>query len=307
MDQDKPEIFFYGRVNGQNYNLVKYNYHSNEISAKANKLPGGGTSIEMRLYSTENGQELFFPQGTKLDVYDAGDLNYKYELAPENIGGYDDFAYLGNNIFCFTTSKAIFTYKRTNANLEFIDKKEHFSTHFGNGNYHLIPLKGNEILVGYFQEPQSFKFSISSTGKISNQQLVNIPIKSRWKKKTLYSPERDYVVNLLENRLYSTNSFNLEDSFEKPYYPSGISRNGNLILGSSNNPDDYSGNESTFERKIQLYNLSTGKVTTVESKGFPHLLFENYLGQIISISSGFYRQNLENSTPKPDIFVEVIQ
>lgn len=307
MEQDKPEIFLYGREQNGQGNLIKYNYQNNEISATANKLPEAMTSIPMQLHNSDNGRELFFPQGNALTVYDANDLSYKYKLTPGESAGYTDFAYLGNNIFSFTTGNVIYTYKRNNANLEFIEKKEHFTTHWGTGNYHLVLLKDQEILVGHFREAQSFKFVVSSTGKISDGEPVNIPVKSHYQKKTLYSPEKEYVINLLENKLYSTRSFGLQESFESPYFPSGISRDGNLILGSNNDPQERITNESIHERKARIYNLTTGKLTTIESKGYPHLLFEDHAGQIISISSGFKRESLDKNAPKPDIFLEVIQ
>lgn len=307
VDPDKPEIFFYGRENDYDFTLFKYNYQSHQITATANKKPEVSTSINMRVYTGYNGKELFFPQGNALAVYNAEDLSFKYKLVPGNISSFDDFVYLGNGVFCFTNSKSIYTFRRTNANLELIAKREHFTTHFSSGNYHLIPLKNGEILVGHYQESKSFKFSINATGEITGGELVNIPINSRWEKKTLYSAEKNYIVNLLENKLYSTLSFSLQEAFESPYFSSGISRNGNLILGSNNDPQLSISNESIHEKKARIFNLSTGKLTTVETKGYPHLLFEDHAGQILSISSGFKRESLEKNAPKPDIFVEVIQ
>lgn len=80
-----------------------------------------------------------------------------------------------------------------------------------------------------------------------------------------------------------------------------------MILGSNNDPQLSISNESIHEKKARIFNFSTGKPITLESKGYPHLLFENHAGQIISISSGFKRESLEKNAQEPDIFVEVIQ
>lgn len=307
IDKEQPEIYFYGREQDGNYNLVKFNYQNQEISATANKLPDLMNGINMRLYNTDNGKELFFPQGNGLSIYDATNLTFKYKIIAEKSPGFGDFAYLGNNIFAFTDSGNIYTYKRTNSNLEFIEQKTHFTTHFGSNNYYLIPLKDQKLLIGHFNEPKSYKFSIDESGKISEGELVDIPFKSHYRKNILYSPNRNYIINFSENKIYSTETFSLKGSFENPYFPTGISTDGNLILGSNNDPEWYPDNESIHEKKARIYNLTTGQLLTFDTKGYPLRLFENKAGQIISISSGFKRQNLEGSMPKPDIFVEIVK
>jgi hypothetical protein len=300
------EIFFYGRSAAGQSQLIKYNYQNHEVAAIANKQPEAMTSIHMQVHNSETGNELFFAQGNALAVYDASNLSYKYELKPEGMPFFFDSAYLGNGIFSFTNSTDIYTFKRTNGNMELISQKSHFTQHLGSTAYHLLPLKNGEILVGHYQEPKSYKFSIDAQGKISDGQLVDIPVTSRSQKTSLYSPNQDYVINFLENKLFSTLTFNFQESFEIPYFPSGISRDGNLILGSNNDPQENISNESIHEKKARIYNLTTNKVTTVETQGYPHLIFENHQGQIISVSSGFKRENLEITAPKPDIFVEIL-
>ena len=300
------EIFFYGRTEAGEYQLLKYDYEEHSVSAIANKPPQASTGVQMQVHSTQNGTELFYAQGNALAVYNATDLSFKYNLVLENSPMFFDFAYLGNDIFAFTDDKTLYTFKRSGNSMKFISKKSHFTTHYGTTDYHLLPLKNGEILVGYYREPKSYKFTINSLGEISGGELVNIPITSRGPKKTLYSPHRDYVINLQDNRLFSTLTWSEQEFFEIPHFSSGISRDGNLILGSNNDPAESIASESLHEKKAKIYNLTTGKVTTVETKGYPHLLFGNHLGQIISISSGFKREDLERSTPKPDIFVEVV-
>ncbi|MEG9329165.1 lipocalin family protein [Salinimicrobium catena] len=301
---DAPEVFFYGRQPDGQYQLIKYNYQDHAVSATAVRSPEAYTSIQMQVHTSENGTELFFAQGNTLAVYDAEDLSYKYKL---NTPSFFDFAYLGNGIFSFTDSQTIYTYKRTNADLVLISQKSHFSTHFGNTYYHLLPLKNGEILVGHYQEPNSYKFTINAQGELSDGQPVNIPIRSRTEKKTLYSPDKDYVINLLDNKIFSTLTYSLEEYVESPSFPSGISRDGNLIFGTRNNPQEQISSESTHEKKARIYNLETKTVITVDTHGYPHMLFENHLGQIVSISSGFKRESLDGSAPKPDIFVEVLE
>ncbi|SOC81630.1 Lipocalin-like domain-containing protein [Salinimicrobium sediminis] len=303
---NSSEIFFYGRTEAGEYQLIKYNYGDHTVSATASKPPQASTGVQMQVHSTQNETELFFAQGNALAVYNAADLSYKYTLKLNNAPFFYDFAYLGDNIYGFTDNETLYTFKRSGNSMEFIAKKSHFTTHYGNTDYHLLPLKNREILVGHYREPKSYKFTINAGGEISGGELVNIPITSRWQKKTLYSPDQNYVINLQDNKLFSTLTWSEQGFFETPQFPTGISRDGNLILGSNNDPTENITNESFHEKKVKIYNLTTSKVTTVAAKGYPHLLFENHLGQIISISSGFKREDLKSATPKPDIFVEVI-
>jgi len=302
---DFPTVYMYGKESNNQYNLVKYDYDLQQISAAANKVPNVSTSINMRLYNTENGQELFFPQGHGLSVYEAETLSFKYNLVTER--SFSDFVYLGNNIFAFSDSETIYTYKRTNGNLELVDQAGHFSNHYGNSNYHLILLENRKIVVGNINESKSYRFSVDERGFISDKELVDIPVKSRWEKQTLYSEERDYIINLAENKIYSTVSNDLKSSFEEPYFPSNISRNGNMIFGTNNDPEWNLDNESIHEREAKAFNLTTNHVTSFSTKGYPHFLFENHRGELISVSSGFKRRSLNEDTPRPDIFVEKVQ
>lgn len=306
-DDEQPEVYLYGKKSGEMaYDLVKYNYKTRQVTAATNKVPGGSTSVDMQVVSTPNGKELFYPQGTSLAVYNAADLSYKYDLNTGYIGGFTDFAYVGNNLWMFVNNSKIYTFKRENGNLSLIDQSAHGFEIHSSYNYHLTALKNGEVLVGHHEEPQSRKYRVGADEEISGGELVDIPIKSKWKTKTLYSPMQDYVINLPENRIYSTLTYNFLESFEAPYFPSGISRNGDRILGTNNNPENYSENAAGREKKALVYNFKTKQVQSFPTKGYPHLLFENHLGEIISISSGFNRSNLEKTTPMPDIFVEKI-
>lgn len=300
---NSSEVFFYGRQPGGEYQLVKYNYANNSVSATAEKKPQYYTSIPMQVHTGEYGKELYYAQGNSLWIYDAEDLSFKYQL---NAPSFFNFTYLGNNIFSFTDANTISTYRRTNADLELISKKSHFSTHTGDAGYHLLPLKNGEVLVGHYQEPKSYKFTVDAKGALSEGQLVDIPIRSRYQKKTLYSPNKDYIINLLDNKIYSTLTYTFREYVEQPAFPLGISEDGNLIFGTRNDPQESVSSTSGHEKAARIYNYSTKTVKAVETKGYPHFLFENHLGQLISISSGFKRDKLENSAPKPDVFVEVL-
>ncbi|MEG9329001.1 lipocalin family protein [Salinimicrobium catena] len=304
VDPYNPEVYLFGKKSTDHgYDLLKYNYQLKEVSAMANKVPELSNSISMQVLETENGKELFFPQGNSLSVYDADNLSLKYKLTAERSTGFDDFTYLGDNIFAFTDRNTLYTYKRDNGTLSFIDQKSHFTEHQSSSNFQIIKLKNNQILVGHYREPQSFLFSIDANGAISNGSLVDIPIKSKYNKRTFYSADMDHVINLEENKLYSTQTFSSYYSFEAPYYPTGISRDGNFIMGSNNDPND----ESIHAKQALIHNISTGQLTYFNTKGYPHLLLQDASGRILSVSSGFKRANLESYVPGADLFVEVIE
>lgn len=302
IDPDDPEVYLFGKKStGQEYDLIKYNWQLKEVIS-TNKVPNLYTSIPMQVFNTENGKELFYHQGSSLSVYDAANLDFKYNLALDQISGLSDFTYMGNNIWVFINRNTLFTYKRENGNLYLIDQTSHFSEHQSNYNYHVLKLKNSEVLIGHYNEAQSFLFSIDTNGFISEGSIVDIPLKSKNLKKTFFSPDLNYLINVEENKLYSADNFSPYYSFEKPYFPTAISREGNLILGSNNDPND----EAVHEKKVVFHDITAGLTNEYITIGYPHLLFQGANGEIISISSGFKRRNLDAYGSTADLFVEVI-
>lgn len=308
IDQEETYIYLYVIDSEKGgFQLIKYDYQHKQVVAEAKELPRASTNVEMQVYRTANGMELFFAQGSGLSVYDAKDMRFKYSLKPSGMLGFSDYAYLGDNRWVFTDGQGVATYERQEASLNKIEEKDHFPTHHGSGRHQIITLKDRQFLLGHELESQSLLFSVAADGSLSEGELVNVPIRSLWKKDTYYSPEQDYLLDAIDKRLYSTQTFSLQTSFEKPYYPTGISRDGSLIFGSYNDPEWWIDNESLHEKKASIYNVKTGQVETYDTRGYPLVLFENHQGQLMSISSGFKRQSIERSSPTPDLFVEVVK
>jgi len=307
IDPEETVLYAYGKVNPEgNYTIKRINYSTKTIEAIANLDPQVSTELEMKVVQTPNGKEIIFPQANKLYVYDAATLAFKYELSNSELYFIDDYLYLNNNLWAFVSNDHVYTCTRDNANLVVIDKQLHNASNPVNSRYHLLSLENGKIILGHHNNPTSVTFLIDSYGMISNRTIVNVSINSQWQKKTIYNAAQNYLINLLENRIYSITDFSLLESFEQPYYPTGISINGNLILGSNNDPNWSVTDDSLHEKIARIFNRSSQEVNTFASKGYPHLIFENHQGQIISISSGLKRDNLERDSQKPDIFIEII-
>jgi hypothetical protein len=99
---------------------------------------------------------------------------------------------------------------------------------------------------------------------------------------SLYSKNRQYLVNIEDNTLYSTSTYNLVTTLNQNFFLSGISDDGSLI-GTNNNPMS---SNSTFHEKGKNFKLSCFKRTNLYDKGYPHVLYQNHLGQLVSISKG---------------------
>ena len=203
----------------------------------------------------------------------------------------------------------LYTYKRNFTTVELISKEKHFLTTQYNYSYHLIKGNNNSVFVGHYQEPTSYQFTIAANGVISNKTAINVPIKSKDVLKTVYNSAQNTLVNLLENKVYSVANQNLLYSYESPYYSSIINTQGTTIYG-TNNDANWSINENSLHKKevikTKLSPLSTSKIAT---DGYSHFIFENYKGQIISISSGLKRTNLYYGAPNStrDIFIEILE
>ncbi len=146
-------------------------------------------------------------------------------------------------------------------------------------------------------------------GTLTFEQNVAIPITDDgyFFNKTLYNSPQDYIINFDENRLYSTTSFSFLESFEEPYFPSGISQDGIEIFGTNNDPDWQITPESLHSKEALIYNRNTSSIENFNTIGYPHVIFENYLGEIISISSGLKKDDLsQNINDRGDIFLEKI-
>ena len=308
IDKQQPIIYLLGRDEDYgNLIIQKYNYN-NTVEATSNKPSTTFTNnLDMQLIESSGGKEIVLPQNTNLDIFNADNLQFKYSLNAQEVSIMSDYLYLGNNLWVIADQTYVYTYKRDNANFTLVDKKSHFTNPPSNYKFHMIALKNNQILIGHYEEPNSISFNVTSQGQLIEKGIKEIPFKSQYRKQSFFNPEKNYVINFLENRIYSTITYSYSKSFETPYFPTGLSSNGNLILGTNNDPEWQIEENSLHEKKVQALDLNSNLVKEYTTKGYPQLVFQNYLGQIVSVSSGLKRQRLESTTAKRDLFIEVVE
>ena len=130
----------------------------------------------------------------------------------------------------------------------------------------------------------------------------------------MYCAAADLLVDSDPNRLYSSTTFqNIGSffqnigSFEKPNFPTGISLDGNRIFGTDN---DYGWNiddNSPHKKEALIFDRSNSTITKIETLGYPQILFENFRGEVISISSGLKKETLyRDVADTADIFIEKV-
>ncbi|MGB5700989.1 lipocalin family protein [Muriicola sp.] len=302
-----PLAFLLGSSDNS-YSLQRYNYNTKTVEASASNATIGFTNSDLQfITSPANGEELMLPIGSGVNIYDATTLNYKYSFTLNGVNTIADFAYLGNNLWVFIDADNVYTCSRDNANLTLLDQQAHFGTTGSNYPFHLIPLGNNKLVIGNDASSTSISFVVSNEGLLTQKTNPNFVVRSQFKSKTLYNAAGNYLINLLENRTYNATDFSFRSSFEAPYFTSGVSIDGSTFLGSNNDPFWPVQENSLHEKKAQLFNSSTSSLETIDTKGYPHLLFENSQGQIISVSSGVKRERLDSFSPRPDLFIEIIK
>lgn len=311
IDPDEPVIYFFGNESGQNYNtsIQRFNYESNQTEAISDLEPAASSNVPIKLISSTNGKELVIAAGFELFVYNAYTMEFKYQINPAEISSIDDFIYTTTGLWVLIDDDDIFTYNRDNSNFFLVNSAPHFSENQGAYNYQVFELNDNKLVVGHKNEPNSKLFDIAANGTITFAQNVDIPITDDgyFFNKTLFNSSQNYLVNLDENRLYSTISFSFQESFEEPYFATGISQDGNKIFGSNNDPDWQITPESLHAKKAIILTRGMQTLETIETIGYPQVIFENYIGEIISVSSGLKKRGLDqNINDKGDIFIETV-
>lgn len=308
IDSNEPIIYFYGKESGSGYtmNIQRFNYDTNQTEAISNLAPQSQTSVPIKFIDSGNGKEIVVEQGSNLSIYNAKTLAYKYKLdTGYDVLGVHDFIYSELGYWIFIDSKNIYTFKRDNANLELIDSKPHFLDHQGNYNYQVFALNENKVLVGHPKENDSFVYLLKPDGFLDQEQIVPIPAIN---KKTEFNKAGNYLIDFSKNRLYSTTTFSFLESFEAPYFPSGTSINGEDIFGSNNDPKWQVTSQSIHSKKAVIFNRKAKKENIVSTKGYPQVIFENFKGEVVSISSGLKKEDIfQNINNKSDLFIEIVK
>jgi hypothetical protein len=138
-----------------------------------------------------------------------------------------------------------------------------------------------------------------------DRNTIEIPITAILPGQTTYKSTYSSIVNFNENRIYDINLATYQ-SFEQPYFALNLSLDGSMIMGTNNNPDWDVNPNSVHEKKVRILDLNSRNLKTVEVTGYPHYLFENHLGQLVSLSTYFKRPNAKYSYERPDFFIEIL-
>jgi hypothetical protein len=310
VDDDEPVVYLYGKVLDEynDSNIHRFNYQTNQTEAVANVPPTVSTTVSMKLIDAGYGDELIFVQGSELHVYDAEDLQFKYALDPgANVSLIHDFDYSANGYWLISDSDNIYSFSRDNRNFEFIHEAPHFSEYPNYTNYQIFALKDNKVVLGHNDQNKSLLYKLENDGQIVQEGLVDIAIRDEWDHLSAYNASGDFIISYFENRIYSTTTYDLLQSFGAPYNASGLSLDGSEIYGSNNDPEWQVQSQSPHNKEAVRFNRISQEVSTTTTIGYPHLLFEDYQGNVISISSGLKKNGLrDNINDTADFFVEII-
>lgn len=311
IDKEEPVIYFFGRewnTVPPTFNIHKFNYESQKTEAVSNNRPTTSFGSDMKLINSNLGKELLVEQGDELYVYDALNLEFKYALTDENtFFSIDDFTYLGDDLFFVIDLGEILTFRRDADRLVFLDRQSHSIENENSTGYKAISIGNNQVIAGHFNSTTSVLYMIDENGLIlGNPQVLDIRFASDYNDETIYNQAGEFIFNTTEKELYSTQTFDVIGTVSQPNFPSGISIDGNLVLGTNNDPEWQIEQESSHKKEVVVLNRTTGEIEVMPTIGYPHIVFEDADGKIISISSGLKRDRLTDFTDQAEIFVEIV-
>jgi len=280
--------------------LYKYNYANNSVEGSSEL--NSSSIVFVKVFESSFGTEVIVNTGSEIKVYDTN-LNFKYNLTT-SIFSPEHLAVNENGYWLITDRENLYSFSRTNNNLALISTNNLYNQSFSVSRINVMDLRQNRILAGNYTQSQGLIVNIDANGVLSNAVPVNINATSQWKNNSLYSEDQQYLLNIEYNTLYSTNTYDLVTTLNQDFFLSGISNDGSLILGTNNNPA--SSNDNFHEKKVRTLSYPSLTEQIYDAKGYPHVVYENHLGQLVSISKGLIGR-LDGSTPENDIFIEIIE
>ena len=305
----EPVVFINGeRDNLSNSYITRYNYQTLQVEAISNTTTygNGNGRNDLKVINSSIGQEVMYLKYDGIAVFDPTTLQFKYNLKINESGSLEDFIYLGNNRYLLLDDKYAYTVLRDYSNLTLIDRQEHFTQGQSNYGYYVLQINNSRIIIGNRDKAQSILFTISTDGTLVDKSTLDIPITGRSGRETIFNSKDNTIVNFNENRIYDVSSGSLR-SFEQPYFPLAINSSGTKVLGTSNDPQWHIEATSLHEKKVRTLDLISSNLNIFETEGYPHYLFENHLGQIISLSTFFKRTKASFSYERSDFFIEIVE
>jgi hypothetical protein len=313
VDRMEPVVYFFGQESGDGYTpyrIFRINYDTHETEAVTLTDPQAYTAIPIKVMVSSYGKEVVILQGSELYFYDAATLQFKYALDPDGVASMKDFNYDDTrNLWVVSDENNIYTLQRGNGFMTLIDSAPHFTAYQSGIGYEFIILKNGQYLLGHPDETTSFVFDLDVNGNFTGSQSVNIQFRSIFdNERLLYNSAADLLLDTQQQEVFSSTTFQNVGSFLKPNVPSGISVDGTTILGTDNEYSWPIENDSPHKKEAVLFNPNTNVLTNIETIGYPHILFENFRGEVIGISSGFKKEDLyQNINNTSDFFMEKVQ
>jgi hypothetical protein len=306
---NKPFIYFSGAESEDSRTKIhKFNYETNITEVISEKIIDTYTNLPIEYFNTTHGEEIFEPQGNVLEVYDANTLDFKYELKHSEIFSIEDFLYTSSGFWFFSNSNYVYTFSRNKEKLTLIDKKSHFTEFHSGYNHSVVEIKNNQLLLGNKKAANSILYSIDANGFLTKIKTLDIIIDQNINRNIQYNLAENYIINLEENKIYSNSDFDLISSFQQPNFAYGISNDGKEVYGSNNDLSSLSSDNDQQKKEVVFFNRLTQQVQIYSTKGYSHVIFENYQGKVISISSGMKKESLFHKiNNKEDLFIEVIK
>ncbi|TRZ45105.1 hypothetical protein DMZ48_04965 [Robertkochia solimangrovi] len=297
--KNESVIYLYGTVSGEQGSTIhRYNYGTNTVEAIADVKPPYYTDSDLKVFNSSYGEEIVLLQAGEFYVYDGTSLTLKYKITPQENFGLDDYIVLENGLWVVSDHDYVNIYKRNTDVLELIDRQPHFEKHQSSGLYYLKSLTDNRIMIGHRNEPYSYIFSYDSEGMIT---LIDTTVPTQTPT-TLYSSITNTLINSKNKNILDGDTYQSVGSYIYPAVPNTISKDGDRLLGSNNDPLGM----YTHEKKAYIYEIDSQTELSIETKGYPHYLFESYDGKLISISTGLLRSNLTSYIAKECIFMEEV-
>lgn len=284
-----------------NSKLYRYNYITKSVD---NSVEINSSSIRfLEMFNSSFGKEVIINTGASIRVYDT-DLNFKYNLITE-VTNPEQMIVNDDGYWLITDREKLYSHTRANEKLSLLSTDNLYQETFCCSQINLVDIKQNRILVGNKIKSQGIITKINANGFITGSTFVDLNITSEFENKNLFSNNKQYLVDIESRILYSTSSsYNKITTLNQDFFPSGIALGGSLIFGSKNNPKP---DTNTFqEKKVRILNYPSLSEEVYDSKGYPIAIYQNHLGQIISISKGLVG-SLDYSSKEKDIFIEVIK
>ncbi|HUH26645.1 lipocalin family protein [Gelidibacter sp.] len=310
IDPTEPVVYLYGYDTeaSNNLKILRYNYETNRTETISSQEASTSTDLSIEIITSSDGKELVLDQGNELQIYDATTLTFKYKLRPSEISNLNDFRYASAGYWILTDGNYIYSYVRNEADFTLVDSKPHFSNHQGFYKYSVFEIENNQLLLGHKNESSSMVYAIDNNGMLSYLKTVALPIKESGMRQSEYNAAGHYMINFEDKSLYSTLNYSSLGSFQQPYFATGISTNGSKIYGSNNDPNWSIDDTGAQTKEAVVFNRGISQVQTLTTNGYPQVIFQNYKGDVLSISSGLKKSRLrEGISYTMDLFIEKLE